>query len=558
MKKALFLSLALALLITACIPSIEVVEPEPEATSSARLPAGELVQLTPLSSQPTSAAARPESQPPDVEGPLSRDQKVYLAHATVRIWGVKRSGGQMRPIYHGSGTIISPDGMILTNTHVADPLSMGYPSDYKPDALLIELVINEDKPPVPSYYATILASDPTLDLAVLRIDTTLDGKPVNPASLNLPYVIVGDSDTVRFGDPIYIFGFPSIGGDTITYSAGGVAGFDSEAPIGNRAWIKTDATIAGGNSGGLASNDRGEIIGVPSQVGTGSATEVSDCRRIQDTNGDGVINSRDSCIPTGGFINGIRPVNWAKPLIEAALARRAYISPYTGGSGSLPAGGSAAMVLNGWAVDTDSDGCLIPPAVTVFPTGAKRISASFRYTGMTAGKALDYTWKLNGRETASNRFTWQLGSSGSCYGFYLENGGDALPDGAYTVEIYSSGQMLVQAQTRVGGAQGESVTLRGRVTDAYSGQGLQGIFVVVLKPGVNVSTWLRNPQDADVFTFTTSDANGDFQMPDGLERGKTYGIAAGNNSMGYPAVSGEIEVKSDSSAVLELPIQLSK
>ncbi|NTV36639.1 MAG: hypothetical protein HGA53_06765, partial [Anaerolineaceae bacterium] len=466
----------------------------------------------------------------------------------------------MTPIYHGSGTIISPDGMILTNCHVADPISMGYPSDLNPDALLIELVINEDKPPVPSYIARVVASDPTLDLAVLRLETTLDGKQVNTNGLNLPYVQLGDSKAVRFGDPIYIFGFPSIGGDTITYSAGGVAGFDAENPVGDRAWIKTDATIAGGNSGGLAANDQGQIIGVPSQIGTGSATEISDCRRIQDTNDDGRIDSQDSCIPTGGFINGIRPIDWAKPLINAANTGQAYVSPYGGGSAGGSAGsGGERMILNGWAVDTDTNGCIVPPKLQSFPSGAKQISTSLNYSGMSDREKVEFTWYLDGRETAADNFQWELGASGDCYGFYLENGGDALPDGTYRLEVFAGGRSILQAQTRVGGSAAvNGVTMQGTVTDAYSSKPIADVTVVVLKPGVDSTQWLRNPVDADVYSLATTDGQGYYKIPDTLERGKVYGVVAGNTSAGYTTAHGDVEITLDDPDVVELPIQLSK
>jgi serine protease Do len=518
---------------------------------------------------PVEAEATPAVEKPVDTGNLTREQKSQLAHATVRIWGVKNQNGNSTPIYHGSGTILTPDGLILTNCHVADPLAMGMSPDIAPDALLIDMIATEDKPPVSTYIAKVVTEDPTLDLATIQIVSNLDGSKVNLSSLNLPTVPVGDSDQVKFGDPLFIFGYPGIGGDTITYVTGDVAGFDSEQPIGDRAWIKTEATIAGGNSGGLAVNSMAEIIGVPSQVGTGSATKTTDCRRIQDTNGDGVIDDKDSCIPTGGFINGIRPINWAKPLIDAAQSGRAYTSPYKGpdlqaGPDVNPSGSVGEFKLLGWADDIDSNSCPVN-VIDKYPSGPKRVTAVFSFSGMTSGEAMEWHWYLDGKDVGSNSNAWDLASKGNCYALYLQNGSDPLPDGAYAVAVFAgpNKEKIAQAQTSVGGSQvdpktGGGVVLSGQVTDANTGRGIAGIFVAVLQPGIDPDTWVNSPQDSEVFSFIQTDQNGDYLLPTPLERGQKYGMVVGNNKLGYPSSTGYLTVKQNSPDALNLPIKISK
>ena len=125
---------------------------------------------------------------------------------------------------------------------------------------------------------------------------------------------------LKLGQQLHIFGYPAIGGETITYTSGDISGFTYEAGIQGRAWIKTSASISGGNSGGTAIDDQGNLIGVPTQSGSGSGSSPDlDCRPENDTNGDGVIDDKDVCVPIGGFINALRPVNLAKPLITQAL-----------------------------------------------------------------------------------------------------------------------------------------------------------------------------------------------------------------------------------------------
>jgi len=220
-----------------------------------------------------------------------------------------------REEWSGSGTIISPDGLILTNAHVAVGDRF-----YRADQLTIALTVAEDQPPVPAYLADVVQSDSALDIAVLRIAYDLSGQRIDPSDLNLPFIQLGDSDGLRLGDPITILGYPGIGGATITLTRGEVSGFTAESGYGNRAFIKTSATIAGGNSGGLASDGNNKLIGIPTQVGAGEISgDIVDCRPLADTNRDGYVDGYDTCVPTGGFINALRPINLAMPLINAAV-----------------------------------------------------------------------------------------------------------------------------------------------------------------------------------------------------------------------------------------------
>ena len=248
--------------------------------------------------------------------------------SVVQIIAVVDLDGENVEGWTGSGTIISEDGLILTNAHVV--LSDRY---YEVVDLIVSITKEEDEPPERMFYADVIQADAQLDLAVIKVRSDLSGGAANFASLGIQPVPLGDSDSLSLGDSIVIIGYPGIGGETITLTRGEVSGFTSETPYGNRAYIKTSATIAGGNSGGLAANPQGEIIGVPSAVGTGDIEdEFVDCRRLADTNRDGVIDEYDNCVPTGGFINALRPIQLALPMIQAAQAGQVAIQENTGGA----------------------------------------------------------------------------------------------------------------------------------------------------------------------------------------------------------------------------------
>ena len=215
--------------------------------------------------------------------------------------------GGMTSAWTGSGTIVHPQGVILTNCHVAHPRAMGMSSP-PADRLGIAITERSDRPPALTYFADVVAYDADLDLAVIRIFADIKGRRVS--NLDLPAVPIGDSDKMDLGDKLSIFGYPGIGGETVTFTSGNVSGFSSEKGVrSNRAWIKTDATIAGGNSGGTGVNQNGELVGVPTQAAAGAGVTPVDARPVLDTNRDGRIDQRDTPMAIGGFINGLRPVN---------------------------------------------------------------------------------------------------------------------------------------------------------------------------------------------------------------------------------------------------------
>jgi hypothetical protein len=229
----------------------------------------------------------------------------------------------------GSGTIVTPDGLILTNQHLITPVGVdeklaeletqlageGKSADLQVDAERFMVAISDGRHlPDPRYLARVVAEDPDLDLAVLRIDADERGTPLDPETLDLPNLPLGSSDAVNLGQTVHVFGFPAIGAGSLTYTVGIVSGFLFEEGIDGTAWINTDAVTSGGNSGGAAVNDAGQLIGVPS---SGSAL---DCR-AGDTNRDGVVNDEDvGCLPTGGSLTQLRPIDLALPLLASVDA----------------------------------------------------------------------------------------------------------------------------------------------------------------------------------------------------------------------------------------------
>ena len=201
----------------------------------------------------------------------------------------------------GSGFAVGDGSMIVTNNHVIES---------SPECVVntVEVLVTTDpsREPEPRFFGEVLWADRDTDLAVLRL-TDENGAigTMNPLKISTRKVEVGES--------LQIIGFPGIGGFTVTVTQGNIAGFVSD-DFGD--WLKTDASISGGNSGGAAIDANGELIAVPTRAG-GGGRDVVDCRDF-DTNHDGQIDSLDSCIPIGGFLNLLRPAEYVARAIAAA------------------------------------------------------------------------------------------------------------------------------------------------------------------------------------------------------------------------------------------------
>jgi serine protease Do len=444
---------------------------------------------TPIPSNPNpSTPATPAANQPTTGSSGGIDRR-HLLLSTVQVIMEKKQGNEFKPLGWGSGTVISADGLILTNAHVASPASQGHPES-EPDRLSIAITQSEDQPPVLSYIAKVLAVDGTLDLAVLQITTTVNGSSVNPADLKLSFVEPGNSDDVHIGDHINIFGFPGVGENTITYTEGSVAGFIAEKPVGDRAWIKTAVTIAHGNSGGLAANDAGKLIGVPT-AGQG------DCDQA-DTNGDGQV---DTCIPNGNAINFLRPINWATPLIQAAKNNKEYASPYPA-AGAATQSGSGSESFSGFSwLDTSNakDTCKnTGNSVDSYTADALCIWAYFNYSGMTDGEQIREMWYNNKASVGDFTYNWQDGAQGSI-GSYLGNAGKPMPAGKYYVDFFAGADLhKIGTASEVVVGSGTSaptkpssgtVTLFGTIFDKDTNKPISGAYVVVLTPGMTYSKW---------------------------------------------------------------------
>lgn len=155
-----------------------------------------------------------------------------------------RQKAEQRQIGLGSGVIISEDGYIVTNNHVIA------------DAERLEVTLNDNR----NFNATVVGSDATTDLALIKIDAP-----------DLHVIPIGDSDKLRVGEWVLAVGNPfgftsSVTTGIVSAKARNISSTTGGATGGIESYIQTDAAVNQGNSGGALVNLDGELVGINTAI----------------------------------------------------------------------------------------------------------------------------------------------------------------------------------------------------------------------------------------------------------------------------------------------------
>jgi serine protease Do len=189
-----------------------------------------------------------------------------------RFFGDPEQDDPRRPPGHprigeGSGFIISEDGYLLTNNHVvesADDVRVGTQDGRE-------------------FEATVIGTDPSIDLALLKVDTE---------GATLPTLPLGDSDSLRVGEWVIAIGNPLEFEQTVT--VGVLSAKERRVQIGQTdagvvSFLQTDAAINFGNSGGPLLDGNGNVIGINTAIrrsnfaeGIGFALPINHARMVID------------------------------------------------------------------------------------------------------------------------------------------------------------------------------------------------------------------------------------------------------------------------------------
>ena len=189
-----------------------------------------------LSSAPTNFTAAAEAVTPAVVNIKT------IQGGNFDLWGTNSNLSSSS----GSGVIISPDGYIVTNNHVIE------------EGDDIEVTLNDKR----EFAAKVIGTDPSTDMALIKIKGD-----------NLPYLIFGNSDSLRVGEWVLAVGSPFDLESTVTAGIVSAKARNIDILEGQdriESFIQTDAAVNPGNSGGALVNTNGELIGINTAIITRS------------------------------------------------------------------------------------------------------------------------------------------------------------------------------------------------------------------------------------------------------------------------------------------------
>lgn len=243
----------------------------------------------------------------------------------------------------GSGFIVSPDGYILTNTHVVDNATR----------VIVRLTDRRE------FQAKVVGTDDKSDVALLKIEAK-----------NLPTVRIGDPSKLRPGEWVLAIGSPFNFQNSAT--AGIVSALGREVPNASNYnyvnFIQTDVAVNPGNSGGPLFNLNGEVVGINSQIysNTGSYAGLSFAIPIDIAN-----NVREQLASTGHVTRGRIGVS-IQP-VTAALAESFGLD--------RPRGAAVSSVDGGGPADRAG----LKPEDIILSVNGRRIERSSELPAMIAG-----------------------------------------------------------------------------------------------------------------------------------------------------------------------------
>ncbi len=368
-----------------------------------------------------------------------------IQRATVFIMQAQVVGNNLVVSCVSSGTIVHRTGLILTNAHSTLP-----GTTCPGQVILVAFATSVGAPPIPKYRADITQSNPGLDLALLRITRQLDGRLIEPGTLTLPFVELADSSQAALDDTITVVGYAGVGSSGVEVQRGTISGFAFEPGSAGPSWIRTRAEIPGTMSGGGAYNPAGQLVGIPTSAPVSNTQAGTGCLPIQDTNGDGLVNTSDICIPTSSFINSLRPSNFAQPLLRAASLELSVDTPSQPVTRSLSAGNPGFSRL--FFSSSVNEAGMPTSIISRLPAGSNSLYLFFDYVNMTPETVYELRVTTDGIPNQTFSLAPVRWSGGERGLWYIGSENQAWANGVYEFTLFADGRTAGNARLVIGGA----------------------------------------------------------------------------------------------------------
>ena len=205
-------------------------------------------------------------------------------------------------------------------------------------------------------------------------------------------------------------------------------------------------------SGGGAYNQQGELIGIPTTAPITRNTLNANCLAIQDTNGDSLVNTNDICIVVGGFINVLRPSNFALPLIRAA-SLRLTVQPISSLSPQQTQTQTNPQFSRLFFASSVNEAGMPTSVISSLPAGSNGLYLFFDYKNMTPETVYELRVSINGQPSPDFSLSpvrWSGGQNGL---WYIGSNDRPWPNGTYEFILAANGVTATSvARLIIGGA----------------------------------------------------------------------------------------------------------
>lgn len=230
-----------------------------------------------------------------------------------------------------------------------------------------------------------------------------------------------------------------------------------------------------------------------------------------------------------------------------------------------PAGVEAATCTKMTASDviwvTVNEDGEVDEQVESYPSETSLIFPIFEYNCVPKNTTIVSVFTYEGEQVYNDKEKLKASTRGDFYGYPLQMNEGVFDEGEWGIEFYNNKTLLTSGTVIIGEESpgpSSSVTVQGTVTDKRTKKPIKGALILVLQPDITIESFIDGgQQDEDVFTAAKTDAKGQFELQEQLDRDQPYAVAV--VAKGYqPIGQDDFTVTEDDPDPLELNLTLTK